>query len=197
MRIAGKQDGTDPIIYGPHRAPRIAKNATILILWPMYEKNCFLCYTYVCSMMRSYWKFSFTWVRHKGPPGPPPPPNMKKSTFLHILGLSFKISYQIAPLFEMYIDMGERIAGKQYRPSLIIEHPFRAPQIAQNIHIFWHFGTYRKNWFSNCFLLLYLCLHCDEVWICWHFGAPAIPGFYVWAQHRPRKNQFFFSYFLF
>ena len=43
--------------------------------------------------------------------------------FLHILGLNLKISYQIASLFHMYIDMGERIAGKQDRPSLIIEDP--------------------------------------------------------------------------
>ena len=27
------------------------------------------------------------------------------------------MSYQIASLFHMYIDMGERIAGKQDRPS--------------------------------------------------------------------------------
>ena len=41
--------------------------------------------------------------------------------FFHILGLNLKISYQIASLFHMYIDMGERIAGKQDRPNLIIE----------------------------------------------------------------------------
>ena len=57
---------------------------------------------------------------------------MKKSIFFHILGLNLKIPYQIASLFDMYIDMGEGIAGKQDRPSLIIEHPLRAPQIAQN-----------------------------------------------------------------
>ena len=55
---------------------------------------------------------------------------MKKSIiFFHILGLNLKISYQIASLFHMYIDMGERIAGKQDRPSLIIEDPLRAPKI--------------------------------------------------------------------
>ena len=37
----------------------------------------------------------------------------------------------------MYIDMGERIDGKQDRPSLIIEDPLRAPKIAQNIIIFY------------------------------------------------------------
>ena len=37
--------------------------------------------------------------------------------------------YQIASLFHMYIDMGERIyAGKQDRFSLIIEDPLRAPK---------------------------------------------------------------------
>ena len=43
-----------------------------------------------------------------GHPGPPPP------------------KYHIASLFDMYIDMGERIAGKQDMPSLMIEHPLRA-----------------------------------------------------------------------
>ena len=69
--------------------------------------------------------FSFTWVRHKGPPGPHK--YEKKVYLFHILGLSFKISYQIVSLFDMYIDMGERIAGKQDRPSLIIEDPLRDP----------------------------------------------------------------------
>ena len=40
------------------------------------------------------------------------------------------MSYQIASLFHMYIYMGERIAGEQDRPSLIIEDPLRAPKIA-------------------------------------------------------------------
>ena len=49
---------------------------------------------------------------------------MKKSIyFFHILGLNLKISYQIVSLFDMYMDMGERMAGKQDRPSLIIEDP--------------------------------------------------------------------------
>ena len=39
------------------------------------------------------------------------------------------MSFQIASLFHMYIDMGERIAGKQDRFSLIIEDPLRAPKI--------------------------------------------------------------------
>ena len=39
------------------------------------------------------------------------------------------MSYQIASLFHMYIDMGERIAGKQDRFSLIIEDPQNTPKI--------------------------------------------------------------------
>ena len=42
------------------------------------------------------------------------------------MGLNLKMSYQIASLF---IDMGETIAGKQDRFSLIIEDPLRAPKI--------------------------------------------------------------------
>ena len=56
---------------------------------------------------------------------PRAPPNMKKSIFLSYL--EFKIYYQIVSLFDMYIDMGEWIARRQDRPSLIIEDPLRAP----------------------------------------------------------------------
>ena len=60
--------------------------------------------------------------------GPPGPPKYEKKVYLfHILGLNLKISYQIVSLFDMYMDMGERIAGKQDRPSPIIEDPLRAP----------------------------------------------------------------------
>ena len=51
----------------------------------------------------------------------------KKYIFFHILGLNLKISFQIVSLFDMYMDMGERIAGKQDRASLIIEDPLRGP----------------------------------------------------------------------
>ena len=60
---------------------------------------------------------------------------MKKSIILSYLGLNLKMSYQIASLFHMYIDMGERIAGKQDRFSLIIEDPLR-PQKYPQIYIF-------------------------------------------------------------
>ena len=90
------------------------------------ELHCFPCYTYVCSVMRSYCPEIFvhlgsmTFFSYFQ--------NMKKVYFFHILGLNLKISYQIASLFDMYIYMDERIAGKQDRPSLIIEHPLRAPK---------------------------------------------------------------------
>ena len=55
------------------------------------------------------------------------------------------MSYQIASLFHMYIDMGERIAGKQDRFSLIIEDPLRAPKI----YIFFTFLAHKwKNGFQ-------------------------------------------------
>ena len=49
------------------------------------------------------------------------------------MGLNFKISSQIASLFDMYIAMGLRIAGKQDWPSLIIEQPLTAPQIYEKL----------------------------------------------------------------
>ena len=80
--------------------------------------------------MRSYCPEIFVHLGSTyGPPPPGPPKYEKNVLFYHILGLNLKMSYQIASLFHMYIDMGERIAGKQNRFSLIIEDPLRAPKI--------------------------------------------------------------------
>ena len=78
----------------------------------LYEKTggyLFSCYTCICPLSDEVllpWKFRSTgfdvWA--------PRSPNMKK----------IKGSYDIVSLFGMYIYMGERIAGKQYMPSLII-----------------------------------------------------------------------------
>ena len=140
-------------------------------------------------------KFSFTWVRHQDPPK-----YEKKCIFFSYFGFKLKISYQIVSLCDMYIDMGERIAGKQDRPSLIIEDP-PPPQDPLNspkyifcftFYILAHIWT---NWFSNCFPWLYICLHCDEGCICWHFGATGTPGFYVGARYDPEKNIYIFFLF--
>ena len=132
-------------------------------------------------------KFSFTWVGHKGPQDPP---NMTKSIYIfHILGLNLKISYQIVSLFDMYMDMGERIAGKQDRPSLIIEDPHQGPLNSPKYIYFFTFWLIYEKLVFKLFPLLYICLHCDEGCIWWHFGAPGIPGFYVRAQHDPEKNK--------
>ena len=153
-RIAGKQDGLSLVICAiqppppppPLNSQKCKKNHIGAYRY-IYMKNRLLFFLWICLLSDlTALKFSFSWVRRKGPP----PPN--------ILDLKLKISYQIAFLFDMYIDMGERIAGKQDRPSLIID--------PENILFFLHFGPYMKNWFSNCFLLLYICLHCDEVCIC-------------------------------
>ena len=95
-------------------------------------KNWWLFFSLFINLSALLWglsalKFSFTWVRCKAPPGPPK--YEKNVLFFNILGLNLKMSYQIASLFDMYIDMGERIAGKQDKFSLIIEDPLRAPKI--------------------------------------------------------------------
>ena len=80
---------------------------------------------------------------------------MKKSLFFSYFGFKPKISDQIASVFDMYINMGERIAEEQDRPNLIIEDPLRAPQIAQNILFFSFWPIYEKLVFK-LFPLLYI-----------------------------------------
>ena len=92
----------------------------------------FPCYTYVCSVMRSYCPAIFLSL------GLDPP-------IFDILGLNFKCSYQIASLFDMYIYMVERIAGKQDMHILIIEDPLSLPPPPNSPKYFvWHFGPYMK-----------------------------------------------------
>ena len=71
---------------------------------------------------------------------------MKKVYCFNILGLN--LSYQIASLFAMYIDMDERIAGKQDRSSMIIEDPPQGPPNSSKYIFFLHFGLYMKKSFQ-------------------------------------------------
>ena len=105
-----------------------------LSLFPHFDTYClfipggyFVLLLYICLLCDEVilpWHFRSPGCDVRGPLDPP---NM---IFFwgHILGLNFKISYHIASLFDKYIDMGERIAAKEYRPSLIIEDPLRAPK---------------------------------------------------------------------
>ena len=109
------------------QGPPNSQKCKFVILWPIYEKLVdifFPCYMSALLWGLTAMKFSFTWVQHKGLPRPP---KYDFFYFFHILGLNLKISYQIVSLFDMYIDMGERIAGKPDRPSPIIEDPLRTP----------------------------------------------------------------------
>ena len=136
--MPGKQDGPSLIIFGPPRPPPPpppnSPKCAFFTLEPIYEKLViifFPCYKFVCSVMRSYCPEIFV---HLASPGPPK--YEKKFYFFHILGLNLKMSYQIASLFHMYIDMGESIAGKQDRFSLIIKDPLRAPKIPPKYNFF-------------------------------------------------------------
>ena len=64
------------------------------------------------------------------------------------------MSYQIASLFHMYIDMGERIAGKQDRFSLIIEDPPQGPQNTPKIYIFFTFWPINEKMVFKLFPLV-------------------------------------------
>ena len=58
------------------------------------------------------------------------------------------MSYQIASLSHMYIDMGERKAGKQDRFSLIIEDPLSGPKIPPKYIFFYILAHKWKNGFQ-------------------------------------------------
>ena len=96
----------------------------------------------------------------------------------------------------MYIYMGERIAGKQDRSSLIIEDPLRAPKIPPKYTFFYILG---HKWKTGFQIVSPCCTYVSTVMrsaFCWHFGAPGTPGFYVRARHDPEKMIFFFIFFI-
>ena len=64
------------------------------------------------------------------------------------------MSYQIASLFHMYIDMGERIAGKQDRFSLILEDLLRAPKIPPKYTLFFTFWPINEKMVFKLFPLV-------------------------------------------
>ena len=106
-------------------------------------------------MMKSYCPENL--VALGSTPSPPPPPNIPMADSYFGFQLK-KLLLYIAFLFHMYIDMGERIAGKKHRPSLIIKGPLRAHQIATNILQITFLPLYEKLIF-NCFPLLYMSNH--------------------------------------
>ena len=77
------------------------------------------------------------------PPRPPPRPRPRPQT-LHRSHDNLKNPYRIASIFYMYIDIGERMPGKQDGPSRIIYGPPRPPRIAQNAHFFTLGPIYEK-----------------------------------------------------
>ena len=163
-----------------------------------YIKNYQLFFSLVIHMSALWWgltalKFSFTWVRRKCPPGPPK--YEKNVYFFHILGLNFKISYYIVSLFDMYIDMGERIAGKQDRPSLIIEDP---PQGPLNSPKYTFFLTFWLMYEKLVFKLFPLIVHMSPLWWGLHlltFWCPWYPWILCKGPIWPEKNNVFIFLF--
>ena len=142
-----------------------------LILWPIYEKLViiFIPLLYVffpcllCDEVLLPWYFRSPGFDVRAPQDPP---NMKKTyIFFHILCFNYTILCQIASLFDMYIYMGERIAGKQDRHSLIIEHPLSTSQLAQNIQFFFYILAHTKNVYEKLvFKLFPFVVHMSPLW---------------------------------
>ena len=105
----------------PPPPPTNSQTFIFFAFGPIYENTGGYLYPllYICLLCNEVllpWKFGNPGFDVRAPRTP-------KYEYNNILDLNLKRSYQIASLFHMYIDMGERIAGKQDRPSLIIECP--------------------------------------------------------------------------
>ena len=84
---------------------------------------------------------------------------------------NIKYPYWIASIFYMYIDLSERITGKQDAPSHS-RHLAPPPPISKHLN-FAHCGPYMKtSWLL--FPLLWIYLQYDEVWLPWKFGSPGL-----------------------
>ena len=125
----GKQDGPSRIIYGPPRAPPPPNSQKctfwyiVAHIWKTGSYFCPLLYIcLLCDEVLLPWNFRSPGFDIRAPQDPQ---NRIFYFICHISGLNFNFSYQIVSLFDMYIDIAERIAGRQDRPSLIIEDPLK------------------------------------------------------------------------
>ena len=92
----------------------------------------------------------------------------------------------------------ERIARKQDRPSLLIEHPLRAPQIAQNIHICLPFGSWKTVFqiVSPCCTYVSTVMRSAFADI----SVPLLPWILckgpTWPRKKKKKNFILFIFFI-
>ena len=151
-------------------------------------KNWWLFFSHFINLSALLWglsalKFSFTWVWRKAPPRTPQ--IWKKVLFFSYFGFKLKNVIRLLPYFTvMYIDMGEWIAGKQDRFSLIIEDPLRAPKI----YIFLTFWPIIE---KMVFKLFPLVVHMSPLW--WGlrlltFWCPWYPWILCKGPTWPRKK---------
>ena len=146
------------------------------ILWPIYEKLVLFLPLLSMSVMRSYCPEIFIHLGSMA--GPPQDPQIwKKCIFLSYFKLKKFLSDCFLNWHVHKYGWEDSWKAILLRP---IEDPHRAPQIAQNIHIFLHFGPYMKNWFSNCFPLN---IHMSPLWWGVHlliFRCPWYP--WIWCK---------------
>ena len=100
------------------------------------------------------------------------------------------------PYFICTLYMGERIAGKQDRSSLIIEDPLRAPKIPPKYTFFYILA---HKWKTGFQIVAPCCTYVSTVMRSAFADilVPLVPlDFYVRAQHDPEIFFFFIYFFL-
>ena len=140
----------------------------------------FPCYTYVCSVMRSYCPANL--VTLGSTYGPPHPKIWYIFFFLHILDFNLKSSFQIASLFDMYISIWVRgYLESKIGPVWSLNAP-QAPPSSKKCIFYSHFALYMKNWLLIVFSC---CAYVSTVMKC-AFSDILVP--------QDPEKKFFFSF---
>ena len=116
----------------------------------------------LCDEVLLPWKFWFTWFDVRAPA----PPKYDFFFFFFFFFfifwvLNLNLFYQMASSVDMYIDMGERIVGKQDRLSLIIEDPPQGPPNSPKYTLFFTFWPINE---KLVFKLFPLVVHMSSLW---------------------------------
>ena len=144
----------------------------------MYEKPVFKLFCLVVHMSPLWWGLHlltfrwpwYPWILCKGPTWP---------QNLYLFFLNSKGFYDIASIFDMQINLKERVDVNQDGPSLIIEAPPPGPQIVKDVNVF---HIIMKNLLSMVFLC---CTYVSSVMrSSWHFSTS---GFNIRFPRTPQK----------
>ena len=164
-------------------------------------KNWWLFFSLVINLSALLWdltalKFSFTWVRHKGPQDPP---NMKKILFLSYFGFKLKNFLSDCFLISHVHIYGWEDSWRARQAESDHWRPSQGPQNSPKIYISFTFWPINEKLVFKLFPLV----HMSPLWWGLHlltFWCPWYPWILCRGPTWPRKKWnlfYFFHFFLF